>query len=776
MYADVLIMGLGKIYTYGVGDLEVGCGDLVEVPVRNRYYRGIVLGFKGESDVEGIRKIRGILVPGVINEVGLRLAKWLANYYVCSLERVLGLFVPPPVRMKEEVVYIAEEFLPERELLLPEKEKGILKALRKGDKIRHSRELEYLVENGFVKVKKVFVPRVSKRQELVFRGKEVAGAEELLRRAPKQRELWELLKTGTFRESELRAYGRSVIKGLREKGLVEVKKERFFREPLTAALERKRPEKLNAWQEAACQKILSRRAKWLLWGVTGSGKTEVYLKIMEKVLTSGKQVLYLVPEIALTPQLVSLLVDVFGGEVAVLHSALSAGERYDEWTKIKQGRARVVLGPRSAVFAPFTNLGLIVIDEEHETTYKQSEPEPRYDARQVAEKLAELWEASLILGSATPALRTFYLAEKGEYQLLRLPYRVKARPLPEVEIIDLKREMKAGHYSIFSRKLLNSLGEVFNAGEQAILFMNRRGFHTFVMCRECGRPLTCPHCEITLIYHQAKNKLVCHYCHFERQIPKSCAFCGSTFIRYYGTGTERVAAEFKRFFPGVSFVRMDTDTTQRKDSHTYLLKEFQSGRAQVLIGTQMIAKGLDFPKVTLVGVINPDFFLNLPDYQAAERAYQLLTQVAGRAGRGEKPGQVLMQTFDPKHYLFEAVKKQDYEAFYHREILCRRDFGYPPFCFLARILVSGYREKEVLQRIDEWTNLLKGESRGKEVEFLGPGPAPLGLIKKRFRYHFLMKSRDLEILQSLAAKVREANLKYSDEPRTIIDLEPQSLL
>ena len=545
-----------------------------------------------------------------------------------------------------------------------------------------------------------------------------------------------------------------------------------------------RPEVLNLDQKRVCEIISNNlqteagKKKWLLFGITGSGKTEVYLRVMKEILAQGKQVLYLVPEISLTPQIVSLLAEVFGEEVVVLHSALSAGERYDQWMKIREGRAKVVLGPRSAVFAPFTDLGLIIIDEEHENTYKQNEPDPRYDARRVAEKLAELLGAILIMGSATPSLRSFYLAKKGRYGLLKLPQRVAARPLPQIEIIDLKKELRVGNRSIFSRKLLESLRSVITAGEQALLFMNRRGFHTYVMCRECGKPLTCPHCSITLIYHRSKGRLVCHYCHFQRSLPKSCSFCGSSYVRYYGTGTERVATEFARLFPGVPFLRMDTDTTQQKDSHMRMVKEFQEGKAQVLIGTQMIAKGLDFPEVTLVGVVNPDFFLNMPDYQAGERAYQLMTQVAGRAGRGEKAGKVLIQTYDPEHYLFSAVVRQDYEEFYGQEIANREVLQYPPFLYLARIMVSGYNERQVRQRIQSWQAFLENEclKLKEKVEFLGSGPAPIGFLKKRFRYHLIIKSKQLKVLQYLTRQVREKDLKNSGEPRTIIDIEPQNLL
>lgn len=808
MYADVLIMGtpsnFDQIFTYSIpAEMKIQIGSLVSIPIRQKNYKGLVLAvYKHKPNLSGLRDIKQVLIrEPIITACGFKLAYWLANYYVCSLNKAFQLFFPPPVRMKEKTVYFSETPFPARELLLQEKERKILEVLRANAlqgltsrEIRQKtqqpvqKELAYLLENKFIRSEKEFVPQVTKKEKVVFQIKEgCKDVEKTLERAPRQRAILRLLKEAPHSRDDLKAkgiYSRTALQGLYEKNLIEVCKETIERNPLQEKLRNARPLVLNPDQKRACEIICYNlqaqveKKKWLLFGVTGSGKTEVYLRIMEEILAQGKQVMYLVPEISLTPQIVSLLVDVFGEKVAVLHSALSVGERYDQWMKIREGKARVILGPRSAVFAPFTDLGLIIIDEEHENTYKQNEPDPRYDARRVAEKLAELSGATLIMGSATPSLRSFYLAKKAGYGLLKLPYRVAARPLPKIEIIDMKKELRAGNRSIFSKKLLESLRSVITEGEQAILFMNRRGFHTYVMCRECGKPLTCPHCSITLIYHRAKGRLVCHYCHYQRSLPKSCFYCGSSYVCYYGTGTERVAAEFARLFPGVSFLRMDTDTTQKKDSHMRMLKEFQEGKAQVLIGTQMIAKGLDFPEVTLVGVVNPDFLLNMPDYQAGERAYQLMTQVAGRAGRGEKEGKVLIQTYDPEHYLFSAVIRQDYEDFYQQEIANREILQYPPFLYLARIMVSGYNERQVIQRIQSWKGILESESiKLKEnVEFLGPGPAPIGFLKKRFRYHIIIKSGQLKVLQYLTRQVREKDLKNSGEPRTIIDIEPQNLL
>jgi len=811
MFADVLILGtpgnFEQILTYNIPrEISLKTGSLVSVPVRQRLFQGLVLAVHNQQVEEiSLKDIKQVLSPEpVISERGIKLADWLTEDCVCSLNKVIQLFLPPSVRKKEKTVYLPRTSLFSEGLLLQEKDRLILELLQENQATGLSQEelerklqrslkldLEFLLEHKYIRREKVFVPKVEKKTEIIFqikeddRIKDSQNQEKLLKNAPKQRSMFEMLKKAPCSENDLKAkglYNRSALQGLLKKELIGTSFNDVVRNPLLAKMENTRPQVLNQAQEDAYQLILAssktKATKWLLYGITGSGKTEVYLRIMEKVISQGKQALYLVPEISLTPQVVSLLVEVFGDKVAILHSALSDGERYDHWWKIKSGKARVVLGARSAVFAPFSDLGLIIIDEEHENTYKQNEPDPRYDTHRVAEKLAELFQAILLKGSATPSLRSFYQASQGEYQLLRLPERVTARPLPEIEIIDLKKEIKEGNRSIFSRKLIENLQKTIKNHEQAILFMNRRGFHTYVMCKECGKAITCPHCQITLIYHQSQNKLVCHYCHYQRAIPKSCAFCGSTFVRYFGTGTERVATEFAKIFPDVSFIRMDTDTTQRKDSHMKMIKEFREGKAQVLIGTQMVAKGLDFPLVTLVGVVNPDFLLNMPDYQAGERAYQLLTQVAGRAGRGAKPGKVMMQTFDPEHYLFSAIKQQDYEKFYQQEIANRHLLQYPPFTHLVRIMVSGYQEKQVLQRIEFWAELLQKRSKmlTADLEILGPSPAPLGFLKKRFRYHIIIKGRQFNLLQDLARQIKEMDLKNSGDPRTIIDIGPQNLL
>jgi len=807
MYADILIItdGFGdfdQVLSYRIPQsMNIEAGFLVSIPVRKKIMKGLVLFVQeGKPALKIIKDVYQVLAEeAVVTASGLKLGKWIADYYICSLNKAMQLFFPPPVRMKEKTVYLSNSQSLMDGLLLQEKEKEILKILeqyqekgltcqeiKRKMKLPVQKDLEYMVKDNYIRMKKTFVPQIVKKEKVIVSIKGYyADMAEACKNAPKQKAILNILKDVPHSLSELKekgVYNRASLKALYDKNFIKIEREDLERNPFQERLKKERPELLNEEQKMACKVICNSikngYEKWLLFGVTGSGKTEVFLQAIEEVLKLGRQVLYMVPEISLTPQVIALLLDTFGEEVAVLHSALAPGERYDEWMKIKEGRARVVLGPRSAVFAPFTDLGLIIIDEEHENTYKQSEPAPRYDARCVAEKLAELFGATLVIGSATPSLKSFQKVYKGQYGVLKMSHRVSSRPMPSIKIIDMKKEIKKGNTSIFSEELMESLQKTLDAGKQAILFMNRRGFHTYVMCRECGKPLTCPHCSITLNYHHSKSKLICHYCNYQQPIPKGCPFCGSSYVRYYGTGTERVAEEFSKVFPNTHFVRMDADTTHKKDSHLKILKEFQEGKAKVLIGTQMVAKGLDFPKVTLVGVINSDFLLNMPDYQAGERAYQLLTQVAGRAGRGNELGKVLIQTYEPDNYLFSAIQEQNYEKFFKKEISNREILQYPPFCSLLRILVSGYSEEQVLKRIEEWEVILKKEILNfkEQIEILGPTVAPLGLIRERFRYHIIVKGVDLGNLQKLALIIREKAKEYSAEPRTIIDIEPQNLL
>jgi primosomal protein N' (replication factor Y) len=525
---------------------------------------------------------------------------------------------------------------------------------------------------------------------------------------------------------------------------------------------------------------------FLLHGITGSGKTEVYLYAIEHALEHGRTALVLVPEIALTPQMVQRFKGRLGEDVAVLHSRLGLGERYDQWRGIREGRYKVVIGARSALFAPLADLGLIVIDEEHETTYKEGSA-PRYDARDVAAMRARLSGAVLVLGSATPRLESRYACAHGEYGYLELPRRVDDRPLPGVEVVDMRELAEPGMRTILSPQLVNALGKVYKAGEQAILFLNRRGFARFMQCHACGHIFQCRNCSVSLCYHARDNQLLCHHCNWVLQPPFVCPQCGNQVHRYAGTGTERVEEELRRLLPPLRCIRMDADTTRRKNAHWDMLEDFKSGRAQVLLGTQMIAKGLDIPNVTLVGVISADTSLGLPDFRAGERTFQLLTQVSGRAGRGTRRGKVIVQTFNPEHYAVEAAVRGDAPSFYHQEAVFRREAFYPPFCRLINLVITASAEEHALAASRGLGEIIRAALSPEEGELLGPAPAPFSRLKGKYRYHLTIKTPAME---KIADKLRESLTAYEnfrgsycrgeriarEEISLAVDVDPVTLL
>jgi primosomal protein N' (replication factor Y) len=508
--------------------------------------------------------------------------------------------------------------------------------------------------------------------------------------------------------------------------------------------------KLTSEQQSALNYILAKLKERdtrpiLLHGVTGSGKTEVYLRIIEHIISIGKQAIVLVPEISLTPQTLSVFINRFGDLVTVTHSRLSPGERLDQWKKAHDGSASVMIGPRSAIFAPFLKLGVIIIDEEHEHTYK-SEVTPKYSAKEVAIKRAAITGASVILGSATPSLDSYFSALKGDMGLTVIKERVN-RMLPVVNIVDMRLELADGNRSIFSEKLKLALAQNIRLGKQSILFLNRRGHSTFVSCRRCGYVCKCDHCSVNYTYHIAEDTLVCHYCGKSSSPPKLCPACGSRFIKFFGLGTQKVEEETKKLFPGQTVLRMDFDTTRGKHGHEELLRTFRSGDASILIGTQMIAKGLDFPNVTVVGIISADVSLNNGDFRAGEVTYQLLTQVSGRAGRADSAGHVYIQTYNPEHYSIDFASKQDYESFYKHEIVLRRQMNYPPFSHIFSIMFTGPEEKSIITALNKLLEIMKQNADGRKIETLGPAPAQISKINNNYRWKLLIKAIDEETLK-----------------------------
>lgn len=572
------------------------------------------------------------------------------------------------------------------------------------------------------------------------------------------------------------------IKSLISKGILVEEYKEVYRDPYQDRhFEKTKALLLNNEQQNAIAPILSsveneEHHVFLMYGVTGSGKTEVYLQSIEAVLNNGKEAIVLVPEISLTPQMVNRFKGRFGSKVAVLHSGLSTGEKYDEWRKIQRKEVQLVVGARSAIFAPFENLGMIIIDEEHESSYKQEE-NPRYHARDVAIYRAKLHQCPVVLGSATPTLETFARAQKGVYKLLTLKERVNKRSMPSVEIIDMREELRSGNRTMFSTSLIEKLTNRLEKREQSVLFLNKRGYSSFVMCRDCGFVIQCPHCDISLTYHRYGQQLKCHYCGHDEHMPNVCPECQSEHIRFFGTGTQRVEEELLKVLPEARIIRMDVDTTGRKGAHEKLLTKFGNKEADILLGTQMIAKGLDFPDVTLVGVLTADTMLHLPDFRAAEKTFQLLTQVSGRAGRHELPGEVVIQTYTPENYSIQLASMYDYDSFYEQEMFLRKSHAYPPYYFLALVTVSHPEITKVVSVTDKIVQLLR-RNVSNDSKILGPVASPIPRIKDRYRYQCMVKyKREKNLHETLRKIIEHFQQEMSSNDLMItIDLSPNTMM
>jgi primosomal protein N' (replication factor Y) len=563
--------------------------------------------------------------------------------------------------------------------------------------------------------------------------------------------------------------------------LQEVDDERYRDPYANREFAKSEPLALTSQQQQTISPILSsiesgEHEGYVMFGVTGSGKTEVYMQAVDAVLKKGKEAIVLVPEISLTPQMVNRFKSRFGSDVAVMHSGLGMGEKYDEWRKIHRKEVKVVVGARSAIFAPFENVGIIIIDEEHETSYKQ-EDTPRYHARDVAMERGRFHQCPVVLGSATPTLETFARASKGVYQLLTMDKRMSDQGMPTVEIVDMREELREGNRSMFSRDLLEKLQIRLERGEQSVLFLNKRGYSSFVMCRDCGYVVECPHCDISLTYHRISNQLKCHYCGYEEHVHATCPSCDSEHFRFFGTGTQKVEEELTKLLPSARVIRMDVDTTTKKGSHEKLLQQFGDRKADILLGTQMIAKGLDFPQVTLVGVLTADTMLNIPDFRSSEKTFQLLTQVSGRAGRHLLPGEVVIQTYSPEHYSVELASTHDYLGFYQKEMQLRKNHQYPPFYYLALVTVTHQELTKVVTVTERITSFLGGQL-SKEAVILGPVSSPIARIKDRYRYQCIIKyKREPNLHHALKSVVEKYQSQMDQEKLAIhIDLNPYMLM
>jgi primosomal protein N' (replication factor Y) len=790
-YAEVVVNSPGSrstfCYAIPIG-LNISAGQAVWVPFGSRVIQGIVLQLSDEPAVEETKEIAGIVADGpLLSPIQIKLARWISEHYFSPPFDALALMLPPGFERRaitcfqltdsqadlpltpeqRQVFHIIRE---KKKTSLPELEKAIgrRKARQITDQLLECQLIIQTLELEKARVKPKTLPYI----KLIADGEEIEVEKARLgkSRAYKQVELLEFLagQTQPISINELKKHlhcSTATIRALEARHLVSVERLRVRRDPLShLSLTTSPPPVLTSSQQAAWESIQGAIVKearqpgkppvFLLFGVTGSGKTEIYLRALAQVIAAGKRGICLIPEIALTQQTVERFANRFPGRVAVLHSGLSPGEQFDEWEWIMEGSCDVVIGPRSALFAPLPNLGLIIIDEEHEWTYKQEDKSPRYHARDVAIKLAQLSDAVVILGSATPDIGSFHKAQQGEYYLVELKERITPRgysPLPEVSIVDLREELKAGNTSLFSRSLLAAMKETLTQGEQIILFLNRRGTATFVRCRNCGFVFRCPRCSIALTYHSVEKRLICHRCRYSIPVSPSCPRCSRRNLRFLGIGTQRVEEEIRHFFPEARLLRWDRDVITRRYAHEELLKSFRDHKADVLIGTQMIAKGLDLPQVTLAGVINADTGLNFPDFRSSERTFQLLCQVAGRAGRGVKAGKVIIQTYSPDNYIIEAAAKHDYLSFYYKEIDYRRRYNYPPFSQLVRLVYS-HTDEELCRREAERVHclILDEKARRGMIDFNVIGPVPTFAFRARGRYRWQLFLRGPDSTRMLA--------------------------
>ncbi|MCX7598053.1 MAG: primosomal protein N' [Armatimonadetes bacterium] len=799
------------VYTYLVPrflESRLQVGSHVIVPFGRRRVSGYVVGFPAEAPPVQLKEIVSLLADEpLLTEEGLAMARWVAHTWYAPLTDALRLVLPPGGRQiyGESVELLADDL---EELTPAPRQKLVAEALRGlGGRAKVQRLLiqvrqmgwrqvnldrlrdilRALQERGVVVVQRYLRPpavRPVTRKHVFLTDPDAARANltELSLSAPRQALVLQSLLSAR-RELPLADFSRAAVAALERKGIVRVQEITAERRPEEGLPSDPRFLELSSHQRTVFEHVrglLHRRefGAVLLHGVTGSGKTEVYLHCLRECLQAGRNAIVLVPEIALTPQVVGRITARFGSQTALLHSALSPGQRYDEWQRIRLGRARIAVGPRSALFAPLGNIGLIVLDEEHESAYKQASS-PRYHARDVAFELGRRHNAAVILGSATPSVETYYRASIGEggMRLFELPERIDARPLPQVRLVDLTQDVVIAEGRTFSEPLLTALDVALSRGEQAILFLNRRGFATVIMCHACGTRFECPDCGISLTYHHGQRRLECHYCGFDRARPTRCDACGSEDIGFLGLGTERVTEQLLRHFPRAVVGRLDRDAVRRRGLLRETLAAFARGEVQVLIGTQMLAKGLDFPGVTLVGVLNADVGLAWPDFRASERTFQLVTQVAGRAGRADKPGLVVVQTYKPEHEALQAAARHDFARFFAHELQARRENRWPPFVHIARLLFTDRDEGRCAAKAQAVALCLENlgiQAKGDGVHYLGPSKAPLVRLRGLWRRHIVLKAPSRDELTE--AVERAMAVREIQRAAPLVDIDPLDML
>jgi len=799
-YGEVIVNNKTKatdqLFTYSIpkkflDKAKIGSKVIVPFGKKNILLEGYILNISNHTKYKGIKAIKYIFDEYFrLIDDQIKLCKCIRNIYLFTYFDAIQCIIPPGTKLRKKYIYFLNQDADVNELNeLTAVEKNIIKALRdfgtltkeeltKILKIRFNNELEILIQKNIINCDENFYFPASIKYKKIIKlnirkeefDKEIRNS---LTRAPKQIEVLETLLESKDKEIELNKLldkiqtSLSVIKSLEKKGLILIYKIEDYRSPINDSINQENnlitfnDEQAKIYRELRESIYKNQYKAFLLHGITGSGKTEIYIELVNNILKLKKQAIILVPEISLTTQLVSKFVKRFGHNVAVLHSKLSIGERYDQWRKIKNNDISIVIGARSAIFAPCKRLGLIIIDEEHESSYK-SEMHPKYHTKDVAEFRCKKSNSTLLLGSATPSIESYYNAEKNVYNLLKIEKRFNNNPLPSVEIIDMRKELEKGNRSIFSKNLYDSMKETLSNNKQVILFLNRRGYSTFISCRSCGFVIKCKNCDISLTYHQSSDIVKCHYCGYKLRVPVRCPKCSSKYIKHFGTGTEKIETLVKKIFPYYVTQRLDIDTTSKKGDLERIIHSFEQRKIDILIGTQMVAKGLDFPYVTLVGVLSADTSLNLPDFRSNERTFQLLTQVAGRAGRHKFAGKVVIQTYTPDNYSIRASQSHDYNLFYKKEIILRKEFLYPPFCEMVNIILLGEKEDDVIKSAHsvyyQLQTYIKKRIKNK-IELLGPSPAIYNKIKGSYRWQILIKyqSVDQEDIKGIINNICDTN-------------------
>lgn len=760
MIAEIIINTTAKrlqqTFSYTVPDhLTVGVGSRVIVPFGFRREEGIVVALHEELEEPAdftLKPIEGLLSSQTgFREEMIETALWIRDYYVCNLSDALRLFmIDKRGLVRQEVLSLgpAPATTAEgRSVQLYVADKGKVEKGALGRKFGRDLVARLLAEKGLCSESFLKNKIADKMEDWLSFEKD--DLEAILHGRPKQQALLAELKekrTAPAAYFQSQGYTRDLMRRLCATGLARWERHPAGTTNILPTLEPDEALPLTAEQKEALRVIEGDEGgkTYVLHGITGSGKTEIYMQLAEKVLAKGQQVIVLVPEIALTGQIVRRFLRRFGDDVVVMHSQLSQGEKRNNWLRMQNGTSHICIGARSAVFSAARSIGLFIVDEAHDSSYKQDEA-PRYHAVAVARKRAAYYGCPVILGSATPALGDYYKALQGDYVLVELKERVGHRPLPEVTVVDMREELARGNYRVVSDSLYGLLNETLAARQQAIILLNRRGYSTFVMCRKCGYVVKCDTCDVAMVYHRQSSHLKCHYCDAEKPVPTVCPSCGSKYIKFFGSGTEKVEQQLHELFPQARIVRLDQDTTSRKHSGDRIIEAFRRHEYDILLGTQMVAKGHDFPGVSAVGILSADSLLNLPAYWAGERTFQLLTQAAGRAGRGDVPGRVVMQTYAPDHYVIQCAARQDYRAFYDQEIRFRKELAYPPFQEMTKILVSDSDEQEVWRKANDVAAALSSwnKEHGESVIVIGPYEDVIKKIRNKYRLVLSLTAADL---------------------------------